>query len=66
MGDGTVYVDDGIVRDLDISEEYMEKEKEFQLQEIKRRSALYRNKEEFLEQPKQNKVINGRTCCIFL
>jgi predicted phosphoribosyltransferase len=61
MGDGTVYVDDRIVRDLDISEEYMEKEKEFQLQEIKRRSALYRNKEEFLEQSKQNKVINGRT-----
>jgi putative phosphoribosyl transferase len=60
MGDGTVYVDDRIVRDLDISEEYIEKEKEFQLQEIKRRSALYRNKEEFTQQSIQTKI-NGRT-----
>jgi putative phosphoribosyl transferase len=34
IDDGTVYVDDRIVRDLDISEEYIEKEKEFQLHEI--------------------------------
>ena len=60
MGDGTVYVDDGIVRDLDISEEYIEKEKEFQLQEIKRRSALYRNKEQFKQQSIQTEI-NGRT-----
>jgi putative phosphoribosyl transferase len=53
MVDGTVYVDDRILRDLDISEEYIEKEKEFQLQEIKRRSALYRNKDEL--------QLNGRT-----
>jgi putative phosphoribosyl transferase len=49
VSDGTVYVDDRIVRGLDISEEYIEKEKAFQLQEIHRRSALYRNAE--LQQP---------------
>src|SRR5215213_8547415 len=32
MGDGTVYVDDRIVRDLDISEDYIEREKDFQLE----------------------------------
>ena len=45
MGDGTVYIDNRIVRDLDISEEYIEKEKNLQLQEIERRSALYGKKE---------------------
>jgi putative phosphoribosyl transferase len=45
MGDGTVYVNDRIVKDLDISEEYIEREKDFQIEEIKRRSALYRSKE---------------------
>ena len=55
VSDGTVYVDDRIVRGLDISEEYIEKEKAFQLQEIHRRSALYRNKEAI-----QNKIVNGR------
>ena len=44
VGDGTVYVDDRIVRDLDISEDYIEREKYFQLKEIKRRSELYRGK----------------------
>ena len=60
VSDGTVYVDDRIVRGLDISEEYIEKEKAFQLQEIHRRSALYRNKEELLQQSIQNKIVNGR------
>jgi putative phosphoribosyl transferase len=60
MGDGTVYVDDRIARDLDISEDYIEGEKDFQLHEIKRRSTLYRNKEEFLQQSTNNKI-NGRT-----
>src|ERR671938_1970837 len=56
MGDGTVYVDDRIVRDLDISEDYIEREKDFQLQEIKRRSAMYRRKEEELQQLLKNKI----------
>src|ERR671933_1741504 len=40
MEDGTVYLEDRIVKDLDISQEYIEKEKNLQLQEIKRRSAI--------------------------
>jgi hypothetical protein len=31
MGEGTVYIDDRIARDLDISEEYIEKEKNLQI-----------------------------------
>jgi predicted phosphoribosyltransferase len=54
MDDGTVYIDDRIVRDLDISEEYIEKEKQLQMLEIKRRFALYRNKE--LQQPLESKI----------
>ena len=41
MSDGTVYIDYRTVRDLDISHEYIEKEKSRQLQEIERRYALY-------------------------
>src|SRR5919197_149263 len=39
--DGTVYIDQRIVSELAISEEYIEREKNFQLQEIERRSSLY-------------------------
>jgi putative phosphoribosyl transferase len=53
MGDGTVYVDDRIVRDLDISGDYIEREKDFQLQEIKRRFAQYRKEEELQQQQQQ-------------
>ena len=41
MSDGTVYIDYRTVRDLDISHEYIEKEKSRQLQEIERRYSLY-------------------------
>src|SRR5919202_216988 len=41
MADSTVYIDYTIVQGLDISEHYIEQERNFQLQEIKRRSALY-------------------------
>ena len=58
MGDGTVYVDDRIIKDLDISEEYIEKEKNIQLQEIERRSALCRKKEEELQQQLPEKKVN--------
>jgi putative phosphoribosyl transferase len=53
MEDGTVYVEDRIVKDLDISEEYIEREKMTQLQEIKRRSILYRKKGELSQQQQQ-------------
>jgi predicted phosphoribosyltransferase len=49
MADSTVYIDYTIVQGLDISEHYIEQERNFQLQEIKRRSALYKNAE--LQQP---------------
>jgi predicted phosphoribosyltransferase len=55
MSDYTIYVDDRIIRDLDISESYIEKEKDFQLEEIKRRSDLYRKQEE-LQQAIKNKI----------
>jgi putative phosphoribosyl transferase len=57
MGDGTVYVDDRIVRDLAISADYIEEEKKFQLQEIERRSALYGKKEP--QQVSENKINNN-------
>ena len=57
MGDGTVYIDDRIVRDLDISEEHIEKEKKFQLQEIERRSILYGKKES--QQEAENKITSN-------
>ncbi len=44
MEDGyTTFIDDWIVNMLSISNEYIEQEKERQLQEIKRRALLYRN-----------------------
>jgi putative phosphoribosyl transferase len=57
MGDGTVYVDDRIVRDLAISADYIEEEKKFQLQEVERRSALYGKKEP--QQVSENKINNN-------
>lgn len=43
MEDGTAYFEQQLINDLQISTEYLEKEKLEQIQEIKRRSALYRN-----------------------
>ena len=45
MDDGTTYIDQQLINDLQISSEYLEKEKLEQIQEIKRRTALYRNNE---------------------
>jgi predicted phosphoribosyltransferase len=41
MEDGTTYLNDMFVKELEISQEYIEKEKIYQIQEIKRRSSLY-------------------------
>src|SRR5919199_1733 len=54
MGDGTVYIDDRVVRDLHITEEYIEKEKKLQLQEIERRYSIYVQKKS--QQPSGNKI----------
>ena len=41
MGDGTTYLNEMIVKDLEISTKYIEDEKLHQLEEIKRRASLY-------------------------
>ena len=46
MEDGTTYLNDMLVRELEVSQEYIEKEKAYQTEEIKRRTLLYRNSEE--------------------
>jgi putative phosphoribosyl transferase len=43
MEDGTTYLNDEIVRVLEVSKGYVEQEKARQIEEIKRRSLLYRN-----------------------
>ncbi|HEY9387159.1 MAG TPA: phosphoribosyltransferase family protein [Nitrososphaeraceae archaeon] len=43
MEDGTTYLNEVIVKELEIPKEYIEKEKSQQLEEIKRRASLYRN-----------------------
>ena len=43
MEDGTTYIDQDLVRLLSINEEYLEKEKKNQIEEIRRRNSLYRN-----------------------
>jgi putative phosphoribosyl transferase len=42
MEDGTTYIDQQLINDLQISSDYLEKEKLEQMQEIKRRTTLYR------------------------
>src|SRR5919109_5064820 len=43
MEDGYTYLNEEIVRELDISTEYIEKEKSYQIQVIKHRISLYRS-----------------------
>lgn len=41
--DGTTYLDQDLVQLLSINQEYLEKEKRYQIEEIKRRKSLYRS-----------------------
>ena len=41
MEDGTTYLNDDLVRDLEINQEYIGREKENQISEIRRRKFLY-------------------------
>ena len=43
MEDGTTYIDQDLVQMLAINQEYLEKKKKYQIEEIRRRSSLYRN-----------------------
>src|SRR6476661_4833899 len=62
MEDGTTYLDKELVEELSIPAEYIEKEKAYQIQEIKRRSSLYRR--QGLE---YNKIkLNGKTTTILV
>ena len=47
MEDGTTYLNEEIVRILEVSKEYIEKEKAKQIQEIKRRTSLYRGSQSY-------------------
>jgi len=62
MEDGTVYIDNRIAKDLNISAEYIEREKNIQLQEIERRSSIYRKNE--LQLPRDK--INDKTIIILV
>jgi putative phosphoribosyl transferase len=57
MEDGTTYIDDMLISDLQLDSSYIEKEKQIQIEEIKRRRFLYRNND--LRQ--DYNVIDGRT-----
>ncbi len=59
MEDGTTYLNDTLVKELEISQEYVEKEKADQILEIKRRSSLYRRKD-YTAREDYN-TINGKT-----
>jgi putative phosphoribosyl transferase len=62
MEDGTVYIDNRVVKDLNIPSEYIEREKNIQLQEIERRSSIYRRKQLSLLKDK----INDKTMIILV
>jgi putative phosphoribosyl transferase len=55
--DGTTYLNNILVRELEVSQEYIEKEKAYQIQEIKRRSSLYRNSQDKYELINNNKYV---------
>jgi putative phosphoribosyl transferase len=61
MEDGTTtYLNDMLVKELEISQEYIEKEKTYQIQEIKRRSSLYHRHGNFPPREDHN-VLNSKT-----
>src|SRR5215208_1662649 len=57
MEDGTTYLNEEIVRTLEVSKEYIEQEKAKQIQEIKRRTMLYRRSRDYELSDKQNIVL---------
>ena len=57
MEEGTTYLNDMLVKELEVSEKYIEKEKAYQIQEIKRRTLLYRNSEAKYEFKNNNKYV---------
>jgi predicted phosphoribosyltransferase len=66
MEDGTTYFNDMLVKELEVSQEYIEKEKTYQIQEIKRRSSLYhrRNDDDDFAPRDDHNIPNGKTAII--
>jgi putative phosphoribosyl transferase len=62
MEDGTTYLDKELISELSIPDDYIEQEKAYQIQEIKRRSSLYR-KQGRLDYNYSNKI-NGKVAII--
>jgi putative phosphoribosyl transferase len=58
MEDGTTFIDERIVDALSISNEYIQQEKERQLQEVRRRALVYRNSENLLNYSNEINVEN--------
>jgi predicted phosphoribosyltransferase len=56
MEDGTLFLNDELINELEIDKEYIEKEKIRQLEEIKRRKVIYLNSKEILYNI-QNKIV---------
>jgi putative phosphoribosyl transferase len=57
MEDGTTYLNEDIVRILEVSKEYIEQERARQIQEIKRRTMLYRHSERDYELRNKKNII---------
>jgi putative phosphoribosyl transferase len=57
MEDGTTYLNEEIVRTLEVSKEYIEQEKAKQIQEIKRRTLLYRRSRDYELSEKKNIIL---------
>ena len=64
MEDGTAYLDKEIIEELSIPSDYIDKEKAYQIEEIKRRSSLYRNNKQGSGY-NENKI-NGKTTTVVL
>ncbi len=45
--DGSLYLDENLIRDLEVSEDYIKKQKEKEVNEIKRRLKIYRKGKKF-------------------
>ena len=56
MEDGTLFLNDELINELEIDKEYIEKEKIRQLEEIKRRKVIYLNSKEIIYNI-QNKIV---------
>jgi putative phosphoribosyl transferase len=57
MGDGALYLNEEIVRTLEVSKKYIEQEKVIQIKEIGRRTMIYRSSRDYELNDKKNIVL---------